>query len=294
MKQSTSPGCYGRRVLVELAIGDAYGAGFEYAKPHFVETNNTTERFVAHPTHELLPGRYTDDTQMSVALAEVLASGLPFTRANLAEAFVTVYKRDPRAGYARGFAQFLTEVSDGAEFLARIRPDSDKSGAAMRAPPLGVLANTAEVIARAEFQARLTHDTRDGVNAAIAAALASHFCIYELGALEELGTFVSDHVEGQWAVPWSGAVGEKGWMSVRAAITALSRATSMRELLRECVAFTGDVDTVATIALAAGSCCSAIEQDLPASLTEGLENGAYGRDWLAELDVRLLALINRP
>ena len=95
-------------------------------------------------------------------------------------------------------------------------------------------------------------------------------------------------------MPWSGPVGEKGWMSVRAAITALARATSMRELLRGCVAFTGDVDTVATIALAAGSCCSAIEQDLPAALTEGLENGAYGREWLAELDGRLLALINRP
>jgi ADP-ribosylglycohydrolase len=44
----------------------------------------------------------------------------------------------------------------------------------------------------------------------------------------------------------------------------------LSELLKDCIAFTGDVDTVATIALAAASCSEEITQDLPAHLIENL------------------------
>jgi ADP-ribosylglycohydrolase len=83
----------------------------------------------------------------------------------------------------------------------------------------------------------------------------------------------------------------KGWMCVRAAITAITASSSLSELLRRCVAFTGDVDTVATIALAAGSCSADIARDLPAHLIAGLENGPYGRDYLVGLDRQLLGLV---
>ena len=280
-------------MLVEIAIGDAYGAGFEYVKPRIVAERNTLAAYVQHPRHAIAPGRYTDDTQMSIAVAEALVSGAPFSRELLADRFVQAFKRDPREGYAAGFFAFLSQVSDGADFLATIKPDSYKSGAAMRAAPLGIIADVPELIEKTKLQARITHDTPDGVNAAVAAALATHFCLYELGGLEELGPFVSAHVAGQWEVPWVGEVGPKGWMSTRAAITALSRATRMSELLKECVAFTGDVDTVAAIAMGAGSCCAAIEQDLPAQLIEGLENGPWGRRFLEDLDRQFMAMIGR-
>jgi ADP-ribosylglycohydrolase len=77
-------------------------------------------------------------------------------------------------------------------------------------------------------------------------------------------------------------------MSVRAAITALAATNSMSDLLRRCVSFCGDVDTVATIALAAGSCCAEIAQDLPDHLYAALEDGPFGRDYLAKLDRQLL------
>ena len=35
------------------------------------------------------------------------------------------------------------------------------------------------------------------------------------------------------------------------------------------------------------SCAGDVEQDLPAALVEGLENGPYGRDYLRALDARL-------
>jgi ADP-ribosylglycohydrolase len=82
-------------------------------------------------------------------------------------------------------------------------------------------------------------------------------------------------------------------MSVRAAITAVQRNDSLAALLQDCIAFTGDVDTVATIALAAASCSSEYQHDLPERLLADLENGPYGRDYLADLDRRLLALARR-
>jgi ADP-ribosylglycohydrolase len=78
-------------------------------------------------------------------------------------------------------------------------------------------------------------------------------------------------------------------MSVHAAITALRTCDRLSDLLRTCVAFTGDVDTVAAIALGAGSCSDEIEQDLPEVLLRNLENGPFGRDYLSDLNVRLLA-----
>lgn len=276
-------------MLVELAVGDAYGAGFEYASPDTVRRCNDGRTYRAHPRHTILVGRYTDDTQMSIAIAEALLSGERWTPENLARRFVEVYHRDPRPGYASRFQAFLEKTHTGEEFLARVQPTSDKSGAAMRAAPLGTLPTIGEVLEKCQVQARLTHDTPDGIHAACAAALMTHYFLYDLGPRESLPRFLQSQVPGQWAFPWFGKVGAKGWMSVRAAATAVARNSSLAELLIDCVSFTGDVDTVATVALAAASCSAEYRQDLPQTLLSGLENGPYGRDYLAHLDSRLLA-----
>jgi ADP-ribosyl-[dinitrogen reductase] hydrolase len=276
-------------MLLELAIGDAYGAGFEYADTKLISAHNDLSRYVQHPRHHgIFPGAYTDDTQMSLAIAEAIVSGEDWTAENLAKRFVEVFKRDPREGYASRFYDFLVGVKDGTQFLAEIRPDSDKSGAAMRAAPIGVYGSIDEVLEKAEIQAAITHNTTDGINAAKAAALMSHYFIYKLGAKSELGRFIESHVAGEWATVWKGKVGAKGWMSVRAAITAVSRNARMSDLLKDCINFSGDVDTVATIALAAASCSEEVEQDLPPVLIEKLENGKFGRDYLTKLNQSLM------
>ena len=276
-------------MLLELAIGDAYGAGFEYADSELVQRDNDLSRYVQHPRHQIKPGCYTDDTQMSLAIAETLVAGEPWTPEVLAHRFVTTFKRDPREGYAGRFYQFLLQVQDGQQFLENINWTSDKSGAAMRAAPLGILPTIEQVIEATTIQAAITHNTPDGINAAIAAALMSHYFIYQLGEKKELGQFLETHVSGEWSKPWQGEVRSKGWMSVRAAITAVIRNDSLSELLKDCIAFTGDVDTVGAIALAAAACSNEITQDLPDHLIDGLENGTYGRDYIIQLDKQLMA-----
>ncbi len=57
--------------------------------------------------------------------------------------------------------------------------------------------------------------------------------------------------------------------------------------------FGGDVDTVATIAMAAASCSDEYEKDIPNALIAGLENGRYGRNYIEKLDVGLAKLVGR-
>ena len=276
-------------MLLELAIGDAYGAGFEYVDREMIRQHNNLSCYVKHPRHNIQPGSYTDDTQMSLAIAETIVSGEPWKPTVLAHKFVEVFQRDPREGYATGFYHFLLHVRDGEQFLRNIRPTSEKSGAAMRAAPIGIYPTPSLVIERCTIQAVLTHDTPNGINAAVAAALMTHYFLYNLGPKKELGIFLEEHVRGHWATPWTGKVKSQGWMSVQAAVTALLRSDTMRELLKTCIQFSGDVDTVAAIALAAGSCSTEIAQDLPVHLVDALENGQYGRDYIRLLDTQLMA-----
>lgn len=274
-------------MLLELAVGDAYGAGFEYADESVVKRFNDLSGYRKHQKYNIGNGRYTDDTQMSLAIAELIAEGVEWTPLNIANKFVDVFKRDAREGYAGRFYQFLQEVNSGKEFLERIHPESDKSGAAMRAGPIGFLPDLRKVIECATVQAKLTHDTPLGINAAVASALMSHYFIYNLGDRKGLGKFLENNVDGDWSEDWTEKVGQKGYMDIRAAITAIKQKSTLSGVLKRCIDFCGDVDTVATIAMAAASCSSEIKQDLPTNLINELENGVYGKDYLISLDNRL-------
>ena len=275
-------------MLVELAIGDAYGAGFEYSSDKVVKTQNNLAAYIRHKSHNIEPGCYTDDTQMAIAIAELLVEGAPWSPELIAAKFVECYHRDPRDGYARGFKAFLDQTHDAATFLKNIRPDSDKSGAAMRAPPIGRLRNTGDVIDRTTVQARITHNTPDGISAACASALLTHYFAHNYGEKLSVGKFIEGQIGGQWSVPWTGKVGAPGLESVRAAVTAVTTSASLSQVLMNSIAFTGDVDTVASIAMAAASCSEQFVKDIPAHLISGLENGKFGREYIERLDKRLL------
>lgn len=284
-------------MMLELGVGDSYGLGFEYcdANLHL----NDLSGYVRRPINRRMNwpegiGKYSDDTQMSIAIAELLIEGAEWTYLNIANKFVECFKRDPIVGYAKGFYHFLKQVKDGQDFLDNIIPISDKSGAAMRATPIGIINNIDVVINYATIQAELTHNTVAGIDSAVASALCSYFFIHEKGNPKDLPTFIANHVhqddEYKWDKPYEGKVGPKGHMSVRAAITAIARNNSLSECLIDCVNFSGDVDTVATIAMAAASCSEYYKKDLPDCLIYGLRNDKFGREYLENLDKNLSLL----
>jgi ADP-ribosyl-[dinitrogen reductase] hydrolase len=272
------------------AIGDAYGFCFEFASADFVREHNNL-RYHHHPTFTHAPGVYSDDTQMQMALGEIIASEREWTPREIAQTFVDVFKRDPRPGYASRFHEFLQSVKTGDEFLARINATSERNGAAMRAPIVGLFPDLSDVMTRSEVQAKLTHDTRGGIDSAVAASLLAHYFAYHLGPKEEAPAFLARHVPGyEWGTPWSGHVEVHGIQTVRAALTAITKADSLAELLKASVDFTGDVDSVATIALASASCSPHFKRDLPSALWEGIENSDYGIQYLHDLDARVRAV----
>lgn len=283
-------------MLLDIAVFDSYASGFEFANANLPK--NTLQYYVKHPKHPLRPGQYTDDTQMSLAIAELLVEQAEWTPLAVANKFVEVFRRDPREGYAHRFYKFLLSVNSGAEFLANIKPDSEKSGAAMRATPLGVIRPIELMWEICRVQAQVTHNTPGGICSALGAATLAHYFIYQLGTVDRAAEFVSESMRQlgfvvDWDEPWNkNKVGIRGMDTVHAAIYAVTQGCFMSELLRDIVNLTGDVDTVA--AIAAGAASNSVEyiQDLPENLILGLENEAFGRDYIIQLDQQLMALVS--
>ncbi len=286
-------------LLVDIAVGDAYGAGFEFRPRMFVEENNTGETFFAHALGPHGPGEYTDDTQMSIAIAELVLqhrhSPYGLSQEKIAENFLRIFKRDPRETYAKHFFEFLKTVADTQDFLARIKSDSRRSGAAMRALPAGVYDTPEKVIWFSHLQASVTHNTKEGRDSAAAAALMYHYFWYGLGPKKDLHEYLDAYVPGyEWGNDWNGFCPSDGIPCVKAAATAIRSSNDPMALLVRSVGFCGDTDTVAALAYGAGMASREIfRDDSTRHLEKSLEDGKYGRTYLQEISRQLCTPVKR-
>ena len=276
-------------MLLEIAIGDAYGAGFEFASAEKVRRKN---HLISYQQHELgMPmGSYTDDTQMSLALAELLIDKEELTHASIAEKFVQCFKRDIRKGYSKGLYQLLESVESGKEFLEKIQPISTRNGAAMRSAPLGIISNIDDLMAMSELHASVTHNTTIGIKSAQAVALAAHYLIYKKGPIDDLFKFVCEYSKFKWSNTFQGEVACCAEDTINALLTILKNNRNARDVLQNSVNFCGDVDTVASLGLGLASLSDEIEQSLPIFLYDNLENGKFGRDYIVKKANSLMAL----
>jgi ADP-ribosylglycohydrolase len=272
-------------MILEIAIGDAFGAAYEYANKKTVSIHG----YRSHPKHLNPSGCYTDDTQMSIGIIELLLEEKDWTKELIGTKFFNCFKRDDRKGYARRFYEFLSTTENATDFINNIKPDSDKSGAAMRSVPMGLIKDIDELIHKSQLQASFTHNTTDGILAAHITALSSHFFIYEKGNKTDLISFLTKYLNlnGNNLINWNKPVGSKGLDSVGAAITAIMKHNNFCDILKTCINFTGDVDTVAAIALGIASTSKQFVNNLPFYLFTGLENNNYGRDFLIDMDEKL-------
>ena len=279
-------------MLYEIAIADAYGAGFEFAAPELIARHNDLSHYIPHQLYGML-GNYTDDTQMSMALAELLIADADWTALNIADQFVKCFKRDPRQGYSKGFYAVLQQVENGQQLLTTLRALSSRNGAAMRAVPLGIIANKQQLLACAKQQAAITHNTPVGIASSCAVALAAHYGLYQLGELSQLPAFLQSEGFADWNYNWQQAVTVEAFDTVSAALSCLLRHDNLADLLQSCVALSGDTDSVAAIAVGIASCFTSYRKNLPEQLKHNLNEPKYGLAYLAELDKQLLAKVNR-
>lgn len=282
-------------MLTRIAMADAYGAGFEFAQ-FDVPTENTFEGYRLHNMEGTPAGNYTDDTQMSLAVARVLLTKDEPSARDFAEGFYKTFKDDPRVTYARRFHEFLSSCISVEQFISDIKPDSKRSGAAMRGGPVGLYGSIDKVLRLAERHARVTHNTDEGVATAQVVAAAVHYNAFVRGTADApaLFDFLNEKVPGYaWETPWIGRVSVDGLPCTRAALTAYSNNNSYAAMVQEAVDFTGDTDTVAAIAAAIASVDSTYALDHPRWMETDLEDGFFGKSYLLAFDEGLANLYKR-
>lgn len=278
-------------LLTYIGMADACAVAAEYLRPEEIppvlEECLRFENYIPHPRYELGKGRYTDDTEMSVANARVLIRNDPqFSPLMFADEYVREFERGGRRkGYAAGFQNFLEkEASSGETFLKRICPASCKNGAAMRSAPIGVLPDVKTVLSAAETQAKITHDTPDGIFSARAVALMAHYALYESGPLGELPEYCLANLPDEdrerfgfvFTTRWPGTpVTKTGPCSVavttvNAVLDLVAYQPSLMAILRQTLLWGGDTDSVAAIAWGIAS-SRYQDETLPAFMRRDLE-----------------------
>lgn len=145
--------------LLGLALGDAMGA------PH---EGGPIERFAWRMIGRTRDGkrRWTDDTQMTIDLAESWFANNRINQDDLAQRFAQSYRWS--RGYGPGAARLLKRIRRGEDWRqanrAIFRTGSFGNGAAMRAPLLGLLYNDqADALVAARESAEITHAHPNGI-----------------------------------------------------------------------------------------------------------------------------------
>jgi ADP-ribosyl-[dinitrogen reductase] hydrolase len=228
-------------VLLEIAVADAYGSGFEFSSDEKISKCNDLTNYVEHDLYGMR-GKYTDDTQMSIAISELILSKSEWSDRDIASKFVDCFKKDPRKGYSKGFYFLLNEVKSGEELLLKLRNNSDRNGAAMRAVPLGVIKNKDELVVKAKAQAAITHDTAIAIRSSCAVALAAHFGLHSKGNISQLEQFLESESQSGWNYDWRKQVSVSAFETVSAAFSCLLSCRNLKDLLQKCVALGGDTD----------------------------------------------------
>jgi poly(ADP-ribose) glycohydrolase ARH3 len=298
--------------LLGTAFGDALGAGVEG-----MSRGEIRDRF--GEVRDFLPqrgaGRYTDDTQMTLALALSLIRVGDVEGADCARSCAELF--EPERGYGRSAAAVLAALRAGADYRLTgtmfFAEGSFGNGAAMRIAPVGLVfgALEAERLREKVFEAvRCTHVHPEAIDGAAIQALAVSLmarspcrkmadtegifeCLREAcrtkalrRKLREAEALLVNGGTDDDAVRILGT-GVASAESVPAAIfTALRYGADPEEALVRAVGLGGDTDTVAAMT---GALVGALHgrDSFPGRWFEGLENGLRGRDEIVGIALRL-------
>lgn len=161
-------------VLEGLSVGDAFGERY-FTHPHVVQT--MIEQRALAPA----PWRYTDDTEMALAIVEVLERHGRIDQEDLAQTFARRYRRDRHRGYGGTAHEILQKISVGIPWREAASEPFDGQGSmgnggAMRVAPLGAYFaqdTDAHVVTQARASAEVTHTHEEGQAGAVAIAIAA-------------------------------------------------------------------------------------------------------------------------
>ncbi len=216
--------------------------------------------------------RFTDDTVLTVAVAEKLLRGGDYI-----DLFHDYFHAYPDAGYGGSFVRWATQ-------RRRAPYSSWGNGSAMRASPVGFACGTLEEVMReARKSAEITHNHPEGIRGAQATAAAVF-----LGRCGRTKAQIRDHIEREFGYDLSAKLHEirPGYRfevscqgSVPQAIIAFLESQSYEDAIRNAISLGGDADTMACIA---GGIAEAWYGEIPEAIKEQA---------LARLDDRLRGVV---
>lgn len=253
--------------MLGAIIGDMVGSIYEYDNIKTTSFPLFSER-----------STYTDDSIMTVAVAEWLLSDNEHSHESLEEIMVRYANKYPcpMGGYGGGFAQWLfrperlINYKTGEKAGRRVPYNSWGNGSAMRVAAVGWKYDSPEETERvAAISAAITHDHPEGIKGAQATAAA--IFLARTGSTKEQ---IKDYIENRFGYDLSVHTDEirrvYGWESscqgtVPPAIRAFLDSDDYESAVRIAVSLGGDSDTLACIT---GGIAEAFYKDIPQEIIQ--------------------------
>lgn len=287
--------------LIGSAVGDALGAPVEGYSMERVSSVYSEEK-----GWKMSYGRYTDDTETMIGVAESLIENKGFNGADMALKFIRNY--DATRGYGPGSKEALRRIRKGESWEEASRKlfggkGSYGNGAAMRIAPVGTLYcdNADELREIAYKSSHITHSHELGKEGAALQAFSIALAVrgQKEGMLLELKEFVKNEVykEKIRKIEWlldkevnkkeiisELGNGEVAFNSVPTAIYSFLRFDNFKDCVVYAVSLGGDTDTIGAMTGAISGAYYG-EGAIPKEWVEKLEEGEKGKSyirWLGE------------
>jgi len=167
-------------VLLGTAVGDALGVPFEKKLSNYqplVDWNGKT--YLGSEYHKLLPGQYSDDTQLSLEVSQSLIKNHGFNPDDLAAGYMDWFF----SGRARGFGTTtklaMQNLQSGKHWSESGIAGSMGNGTAMRSAPFGVYFRNDlySLVNICKIDSAITHASYDAEAGSIAIALAAAYAV---------------------------------------------------------------------------------------------------------------------
>ncbi len=286
--------------LIGSAIGDALGAPLE---GNSMEEVNS----VYGEDWKMISGRYTDDTEMMIGVAESLIENKGFNGADMAAKFIQNYHA--RRGYGPGTKEALRRIREGESWEEASGKlfggkGSYGNGAAMRIAPVGIFYydNADKLREIAYKSSHVTHSHELGKEGAALQAFSIALAVQgteKEAMLHDLKEFVKNRIykeklrkieallakeADKKAIISELGNGEEAFNSVPTAIYSFLRFDSFKDAVVYAISLGGDADTIGAMTGAISGAYYG-EGAIPEEWEEKLEEGKKGRSyikWLAE------------
>jgi ADP-ribosylglycohydrolase len=290
-------------VLLGTAIGDALGVPFETKLANYeLLVAWDGETFLGSEHHNLKPGQYSDDTQMSLMVAESLIENHGFNPDDLAERYVDWITSGRARGYGKTTMLAIQNLLNGKHWSESGIAGSYGNGTAMRAAPFGVYFRNdlQSLVSICKMDSAITHASDEAEAGSIAIGLAAAYAVNREkdGLLDELWRILPDSkvksiiysldslIDSPYITPEQAlrVIGTKADVrqTVPAALYCFLKFQTYGEAIEAAIRAGGDTDTTAAIV---GALFGARDgtMDIQGSWISGVEESSR----LIELDSQL-------